>query len=181
VSQLTQLPKDKLRCEVDPRCCFEADSVHIVHLLVLVIPRPDIHLLWMDPYPPVRTRSRRHRRNLQAIVHAKINTHRATKGSTVGILLDPGVYAPSITRNPLRTNSFRVFGRGKAASRGLDDSDVASANVQDGGNPFGPNTVAISTVRRRCACWGGCCVRGGVWAAKRHVSPAYDEACTHKK
>ena len=39
------------------------------------------------------THTRTLRRELQAIVRPKINTRRATKGSTVGILLDHGIYA----------------------------------------------------------------------------------------
>ena len=87
VSQLTQLPINKLRREVGPRCSFEVGSVYIVHLLAPVFTRADIRLVAMDPYPPVPTPA-----DLQAIVLPKINTRRATKGSTAGIPVNPRTY-----------------------------------------------------------------------------------------
>ena len=58
---------------------------------------------------------------------------------------------------------------------------MATANVQDGGDAFRAIAVPTGTVRRRCACWGGFRMGGRVWAAKRHFSPAYEEAWTHNK
>jgi len=78
------------------------------------------------PIPP-GTHTRKLRRYLQAILHPKINSRRANKGSAAGILLAPRVYAPSITRTPptykLKGSGHRVFessvgGVGGAASRG---------------------------------------------------------------
>ena len=46
---------------------------------------------------------------------------------------------------------------------------------------FGPIVVAMAMGRRRCACWDGFRVGGRVWAAKRHLSPAYEGACNRNK
>jgi len=87
MSQLTQLPIDGLRREVGPCCSFEPGSVYLVHLLALVFTCP--YPSSRDGHKSLGTRTRRFRRDLQAIVDPKINTRRVTKGSTAGIVLDP--------------------------------------------------------------------------------------------
>lgn len=180
MSQLAQLPKDKLRREVGPRCPFEAGSVYIVHLLALVFPRLDIRLVWVDPYPlvPAAADAKETYRLSYTPRSIPIKPPKA-RPLVFSLIL---AYTCQVLHGiPLRTNSFRVFCRGREAFHVLDGSDVASANVQDSGNAFGPIAVATGTLRRRYACCGGCRVGGRVWAAKRHVSTAYDEACTHNK
>jgi hypothetical protein len=80
--------------------------------------------------------------------------------------------------------SIRVFSKGTAGSRGFDASNVIRTNthtckliesMQDGGDAYGP------APRRWGACRGDCCEGEWVWAAKRHVSPAFESACTGKK
>jgi len=129
VSQLAQLPKDKLCRKVEPRCSFEASSVYIVHLLALAFPHAHIHLVWIDPYPlvPAAADSKETCRPSYTPRSIPIKPPKA-RPLVFSLIL---AYTCQVSHEiPLQTNFFRVFCRGRAVSCGLDGSDVASANVQ---------------------------------------------------
>lgn len=144
VSQLTQLPITR---EVGRRCSFEAGSVHIVHFLALVFPRADNPLVLMNPYPPVPTPASE--KTCRPSYTPRSIPVQPSKARPLVFSLIPAYtrqvsYKIHVQTQRLRPPSFRVFRRGRAASRGLYGSDVATANAQDGGD-----AVVIGTVWRR--------------------------------
>lgn len=55
MSQLTQLPIERLRRHVGRPCSFEAGYVYLIHLLALVFPYVNVNLVSIDRNPPVPT------------------------------------------------------------------------------------------------------------------------------